>query len=348
MRSIFARRSATISSGVIVRAAAGRRRLVGGRRRGGASSSTSGGLGRVVHRPRAGEQAVALELRDFRGDLVERRLHGLDAGRGEVRQIGLGGGARRRRAAPPRRGRPRASGAPRGCAPSCSSKPARSACDVLVGDADAARAGRRTCAAPRRACASEATIARAAPRAAPAVRVQIVLRARRHALSSSRAASSSRWTSIGERARALDERGVRRLRLRGAPRLRLHRLARLEQPPLRGVQLLVGGALLDLDPRDRLARLVLPRFLRAQLLFGRSALGRDLILLAGDPVGGVAAQSRPAGRSRRSPSPGGAARACSDRIADSSDAIVTSSAAIVLAQPIDARRARRRRARAVP
>ena len=47
-----------------------------------------------------------------------------------------------------------------------------------------------------------------------------------------------------ESAGPLDERGVRGLRLGGLAALLLHRLARVEQPALRRVQLLVGGALL--------------------------------------------------------------------------------------------------------
>ena len=75
-----------------------------------------------------------------------------------------------------------------------------------------------------------------------------------------------------ERTGALDQPGMGRLGFRGAARLRLHPLARLEQPPLGVVQLLVGGALIDLDPSDRFPRLVVTRLLQAQLLLGRPAL----------------------------------------------------------------------------
>ena len=92
----------------------------------------------------------------------------------------------------------------------------------------------------------------------------------------------------GEGAAALDQRRVRRFRLRGDARLVAGRLAGLEELPLRRRQLLVGRALLGLDPLDRLPRFFLALFLRAQLFLGRPALDGNLILLALDPLGRVA------------------------------------------------------------
>ena len=104
--------------------------------------------------------------------------------------------------------------------------------------------------------------------------------------------SSRRCTSSREGARALDQRGVRRLRFRRARRLRLHRLARLEQAALGGIQLIVGRPLLRLNPRDRLPRLFLPRVLGAKLLFRRAALGCDLILLPANALDGFRSRVR--------------------------------------------------------
>ena len=63
----------------------------------------------------------------------------------------------------------------------------------------------------------------------------------------------------------------------------MHRLARFEEPALCGVQLLVCGQLFGLKARDRLACLFLPRILRSEFLFSRSAFGGNLILLSSDP-----------------------------------------------------------------
>ena len=77
--------------------------------------------------------------------------------------------------------------------------------------------------------------------------------------------------------------------------------------PLRRIQEVVGGALLGLDAGDRFARLVLPRLLHPELFFGGPPLGRNLFLLAGDALDRSRARPTPGARSRRSPSPGGAA-----------------------------------------
>ena len=77
---------------------------------------------------------------------------------------------------------------------------------------------------------------------------------------------------------------MRGLGLGGAIRLRLHRLARVEQPALRPIQLVVGLALVRLDARDRLPRLFLPRILGALLFLRGPAFGGDLLALPGDPL----------------------------------------------------------------
>ena len=88
-----------------------------------------------------------------------------------------------------------------------------------------------------------------------------------------------------ERRRTLDKRRVSGLRFSRATPLSLHRLPRLEQAALRLVQLVVGGSLIDLDAGNGLARFVSPRFLAAELLFGRSPFGRDLLALAAKAFG---------------------------------------------------------------
>src|SRR5207253_2354320 len=57
---------------------------------------------------------------------------------------------------------------------------------------------------------------------------------------------------------ALDQRRVRRAGLRRTAAQLFERLARLEQPPLRDAQALVGLPLRDLELADRRARLLLP------------------------------------------------------------------------------------------
>ena len=71
---------------------------------------------------------------------------------------------------------------------------------------------------------------------------------------------------------ALHEHRVRGLRFGGAPGQRLQRFARIAKPMLRARELLVGGALLVVEPRDRLARFALPRLETLALLFGASPL----------------------------------------------------------------------------
>src|SRR5207248_8077626 len=63
----------------------------------------------------------------------------------------------------------------------------------------------------------------------------------------------------------------------------LERLARLEQPPLRDAETLVGLALRDLELANRRARLLLPPIERIALLFGLPLLARELIALVREP-----------------------------------------------------------------
>ena len=81
-----------------------------------------------------------------------------------------------------------------------------------------------------------------------------------------------RATSAFKRAGALHERRVRRLGFGRAPGERLQRFARIAKAMLRLRQLLVGGALLLVEPRNRLARFALPRLEPLPLLFGAAPL----------------------------------------------------------------------------
>ena len=87
-----------------------------------------------------------------------------------------------------------------------------------------------------------------------------------------------------ERARPLDEGGVCRFGFRRPVRLRLHRLAGIEQPALRAIQLVVGLALIGLDPDDRLPRFILSRVLGALLFFSRASFDGDLLALPRDAL----------------------------------------------------------------
>ena len=150
----------------------------------------------------------------------------------------------------------------------------------------------------------------------------------------------------GQRARPLDQCRVRRLGFGGAPRLvaaasRASNSRRCAAPAVR------RPPAVRLDPLDRLARLLLARLLGAQLLFGAPAFDGDLLLLARNPVGRLAGVRRPAGRSRRSPSPAGAIRTGATRSQTRRAAISTSSAAVSSRRRASAA-SRRLRARAAP
>ena len=195
-----------------------------------------------------------------------------DADGGEVRQVGFGGRALRRRAATLPRARPRARGAPRGCATSCSSNSRAQRLRRLVGASGPAPAARRRCGGPSSSCRSEAAIALAQLLAPRGVALQLLGPRATTRASSSRAASSSRCTSMASAllrstsaaCAALASAVTRDWSARG--------LARLEQLALRRRQLLVGRPLLGLDALDRLARLVLALLLRAQLFLGAAPL----------------------------------------------------------------------------
>src|SRR5579872_1808901 len=92
----------------------------------------------------------------------------------------------------------------------------------------------------------------------------------------------------GERAAALDERGVGRLGLGRRARLLGGRFARFEEALLCRRQLLVRASLFGFDPLNGLTRFFLALFLRAQLLFGGAAFDGDLRLLARHTVRGLA------------------------------------------------------------
>ncbi len=112
----------------------------------------------------------------------------------------------------------------------------------------------------------------------------VELRASAAARSSSSApASSSRTHLDRQRARALDQRRVRRAGFGGAAAQILGRLARLEQPALGDGQPLVGLALRLVEPRDRRARLFLAAIERVALFFRLMLLARELLGLLRQP-----------------------------------------------------------------
>ena len=250
-----------------------------------APSSTLGGLRRVLDGFRAAQQAVLLHLRDFGRDLVERRLHRLAQ---EVARCPRSDSAVARWTSSCAASSRTASSARRASRmrTSCASNCPRSSCDASSAVRTCSRKvveraqvlvelplgrGDRRRAAPRGARCSAA-----APRPGDDALLELA-RGVFETLHLDR-----------ERAAALDERRVRRLGLGGHPRLVVGRLARLEELPLRRRQLLVGRALLGLDALNRLPRLVLALFLRAQLLFRAATLDGDLLLLPRHAVGGFA------------------------------------------------------------
>ena len=88
-----------------------------------------------------------------------------------------------------------------------------------------------------------------------------------------------------ESGRALGEPRRGRLRFRHPMADAVHGLACRKEPPLRGVQALVGVALLQLDAGDRLARLGLARVELHPLVFGAPALECELLRPAREPRG---------------------------------------------------------------
>ena len=75
-----------------------------------------------------------------------------------------------------------------------------------------------------------------------------------------------------QRSGALHQHCIRGLSLGGAPSQHLQRFARIAKAMLRVRQLLVGGALLLVEPRNRFARFALPRLEPLPLLVGPAAL----------------------------------------------------------------------------
>ena len=312
IRSILARRSATISSGVSGRWRQPARRST---RRSRCRRPCRLSLPRLPPRPARRPPARGWRAAPSRSscatsarDLVERGLHGFDAGRGEVRR----GRLRRSRASTSSwaaSARTASSDAPGLADPQLPARrTARAAPATPRRPPAPARAARRTCAGPASSAASaDATCRPQLLAAASSLRCRSSAASRRaprararppRAAATSAASALARSTSAACAALAS---AVRRACACIA-------LARLEQPALRAVQLLVGGALLALDPLDRLPRFVLAGLLRAQLLLRRPALVGDLLLLPRHALRRVARRCRPAARSRRPPSPAGAAR----------------------------------------
>ena len=208
-----------------------------------------------------------------------------------MREVGLRGRARDVELRDLGADAPRARGAPRGCGAPARRTAPRSVLRRARRRRGPAPAARRTCAGRRRA----APPTRRSRRAARARRVCVALQL----------LAPARTTRVLELARglleplrprspgalaALDQRGVRGLGFGGARRPapaspRAPRTA-CAAPAFS----CSSAARCSASMRcDRLARFVLARFLRAQLLFGRAALDGDLLLLARDALGRVAA-----------------------------------------------------------
>ena len=218
-----------------------------------------------------------------------------------MRQVGFGG-ARARRRARSRLGAD-ASSAParRGCVPSCSSVAAQRSASARRPPHALARLVER---AHRVELASarwrSVQLGRGAPRRASDRRAGVAARARAPRLPP-RAARPRR------RARARSTSAACAALASAARRLRLHRLARVEQPALRGR---------SADRRRRAARSRCARSTRAPSCRGRPeraapprppALDGDLLRLRASRSASSAARAA-AARSRRSPFPAGAAR----------------------------------------
>ena len=353
IRSILVRRSATISSGVHAPAPArrvDRRSTAAGRPASPASRRSRPDPAR--RRPPSGSRAG----RPAPADRLPRRPRRATPGRHRRRwRRGATDRIRPSRAATSSCDASVADalerrGAPRGCAASCSSNRARSACDASSAVRTCSLAARRTSAGRRRAALrTRRSPARSASRARAWCAAVLPARATTRA-SSSRAASSSRVHLDGERAAALDQRGVRRLGLGRALRLLPACLARLEQRAAAPR----SAARRPPAARPRCARSTrAPRPARrscdAQLFFGAAALDRNLLLLAGDALDGLA---RRCATCSSKPTMAFSCR-CSSACSDGDRrfrprAMVTSSDDSLVAQPVDASRAPPRRARAAP
>ncbi len=239
-----------------------------------ASSASSAQITRVRHRV-----AVALELLDLDDHLVERRLHGFEAGRREVREVAF-----RRRARDVERGHRRANRFERR---------ARRFDErfVLVGAHAQRRRGLvgllhvlRSASSARMSassCASPAMIA--ARRSSTRRRVSSQLGGERDGADFELCAGFLEARHFtGQTARAFDEAGVRGARF-GRPLAEvLGGLARLEQAPLRRSQAVVGRLLVTFKPRNRHARFALTPVDGLALFLRLPALHRQLLELLRD------------------------------------------------------------------
>ena len=253
----------------------------------------------------------------------------------------------RRRARRPRRGSPRARARASLIDAVLLRRPARAARPPRRRPLARRRAARRARGRRRRAAPRPATIA--ARSSSTRRRVCVELGGERRGARSSSARGLLEPLHLGgERRRALDQRGVRGAGLGGAAAQVLGRLARLEQAPLRVGQPLVGRALLVLEPGDRRARLVLAAIERVALLFGLTALARELLAPSARAASLRRRRAAAAPRSRRWPSPAGDARRSARRSRSSACAIVAFEPGGLLGEREPARRARPRCARAAP
>ena len=314
MRSTLARRSATISSGVSVarRRGAGRRQrsaqAPSGRRPGRDRRPRLRPARACPRRPwgwRAGPSRSICATSAATSSSVACTVSTQDGG--EVAEVGLGGRALDFEAATPRRARPRAPGAPRGCALPARRTAPRSSCDA----SSAVRTCSRRSSNVRRSSSSwrsDAAIAVAQLLAARDVPLQL----------------------LGARDDALLELARRHPRAAGprSPARCCARPARRARPwpprsPATGcaaVSRASNSLRCAADSCSSAARCsVSMRWIDcrasssrcscvAQLLFGAAALDGNLLLLARHALGGVARAPSPAARSRRSPFPGGGAR----------------------------------------
>ena len=112
---------------------------------------------------------------------------------------------------------------------------------------------------------------------------------------------------VGERRRALGEAGVRRLAFSDVAVELLERFAAFQEAALGERQPLVGGTLLLVEPGDRPPRLGLTVLDGAPFLLGREPLGADERRLPIEALG-VGRPARAARRAPPSPFPAGAAR----------------------------------------
>ena len=218
-----------------------------------------------------------LELVHFSAHLVERRLHGVEARRREMREIAFGGRARDVELGDERADRFERAARDLERA-SCSSVAIRSADTDVVGLLHVHPQRVEDRARRRRAALHRSTMAAPQLLDAPPRRLELGGQRGRPRVELGRRFLEA-LDFGGETRGALDHRGVRGARFGGAPAQILGRLARFEQAPLRQRQPLVGQLLLVLQADDRRARLVLTAIERLALLFGLMPLARELFAL---------------------------------------------------------------------